>query len=418
MFGFGIHNGSDDEMQGADRGPTAWLTGYNSCDKSNPAEGAAAARLAAKEFAAPAKAYDTNSGGDKTEFGDLIANGVDFDQGVKKGVVQTGNYLAVSGRKMMLLFLFSMIGSVSADACSTPCASGTCGSLNEYLSCFDFTELNCDCTGCCSMPPPSMPPPLQHHAPSAPPIKKAKVAAALGLTAMAGKKIMDKVPDELTCSASDVPLCEEIEELKAENDELKAENDELKLKVESLENDVAALKLFVGMMPPAAPLPPNPPNPPSTPLAFYDEFPGAEESWDGTSNVTCCGSLGCMLGGYEVLGSGAAVEKTFETLAAHTQLRVIFNFIKIDSWDYEHAYLYIDDELAWQSDALYPSEGDQICGRSTSAASADFNDKLIPVDVTVVHISNTATLRVTTNLNSPATDESWGIQDVHVLLIV
>jgi len=293
MFGFGIHNGSDDVMQGADRGPTAWLTGYNSCDKSNPTEGGAAARVAAKEFAAPAKAYDTDSGGDKTEFGDLLANGVDVDQGVKKAFVQTGNSLAVCGRKMMLMFLFSMIGSVSADACSTPCASGTCASLKEYLSCSEFAELNCDCAGCCSMPPPSMPPPLQHHAPSAPPMKKTKVAAAL-LTAVAGKKLMDKVPDDLTCSESEVSMCEEIESLETENIELKLKVDvlesqdveqgvmiaqleskvteqnatiaELKLEAELLANNVAALKRFVGMMPPAAPPPRSPPpSPPAAP---------------------------------------------------------------------------------------------------------------------------------------------------------
>jgi len=120
-----------------------------------------------------------------------------------------------------------------------------------------------------------------------------------------------------------------------------------------------------------------------------------------------------MLGGYEVLGSGAAVEKTFETLAEHTQLRVTFDFIKIDSWDSEYAYLYIDDELAWQSDALRFGEG-QICGQDDGAARYEL---VQGVDVTVAHISNTATLRVTTNLNSVASDESWGIQYVHVLLI-
>jgi len=291
MFGFGVRdltNGSADKMQGADTKPTEMMfMGNEKCDEVQPAEEGAAARVAAKEFAAPAKEHDTDSGGDKTEFGDLIVNGIDFDQGVKKGVVQTGISLVVSGRKMMLMFLFSMIGSVSADACSTPCASGTCASLRDFLSCSEFAELNCDCVGCCSMPPPSMPPPFQHHAPSAPPIKKAKVAAALGLTAVAGKKIMDKVPDDLTCSESEVPMCEEIESLEAENMELKVKVDvleiqaadqgititeqgnmivslnatiaELESKAELLEKDVAALKRFVGMMPPAAPPPPSPP---------------------------------------------------------------------------------------------------------------------------------------------------------------
>jgi len=327
---FGIRdqvNWSADEMHEADRKPTAWLTGYKTCNKSNPAEGGAAARVAAKDSAAPAKAYETDLVGDKTEFGDQIANGMDFDQDTEKGVVQSSDSLAVCGRKMMLLFLVTMIGSVSADACSNPCASGTCASLNEYLSCSDFTELNCDCVGCCSMPPPSMPPPVQHHAPSArppPEIQKTKVAAAL-LTAVAGKKILDKVPDDLTCSASEVPMCDEIESLVAENNEqgvaiagqnttiaeqgdmIAEQGDtiaglelkvveqnatiaELESKAGLLENEVAALKRFVGMVPPAAPPPPSPPSlppisppvaPPSSPPSIPPSAPPPSGCADG-----------------------------------------------------------------------------------------------------------------------------------------
>jgi len=291
---------------------TAWLMGYKTCDEVNPAEGGAAARLAAKDSAAPAKAYDTNSGVDKTEFGDLIVKGINFDQGIKHGVVQSSHSLAFSGRQMMLLFLVTMIGSVSADACGNPCASGTCGSLQDYLSCSDFTELNCDCAGCCSMPPPSMPPPLQHHAPSAPP-PKMKVAAAI-LTAVAGKKLMDKVPDELTCSESEVPMCEEIESLETENNELKLKVDaletqavdqgvtiaELELKAELLEADVASLKRFVGMMPPAAPPPPPPSLPPASPPAAP---PPSSPPYDETIAVACCSDACSTVCGKSVTSS-------------------------------------------------------------------------------------------------------------------
>jgi len=120
-----------------------------------------------------------------------------------------------------------------------------------------------------------------------------------------------------------------------------------------------------------------------------------------------------MLGGYGVLGSGAAVEKTFEMLSAHTQVRVTFNFIKIDSWDPgENAFLYIDNVLVWQSGDFYMT-GTGECGDLFSGRG----DALVYVNVAVAHTADTATLRVTTNLNQAASDESWGIQDVHVLLI-
>ena len=46
-----------------------------------------------------------------------------------------------------------------------------------------------------------------------------------------------------------------------------------------------------------------------------------------------------MLGGYNVLGNGAYLEKKFDLSGAppHGQVRVELDFIKIDSWDNEDA---------------------------------------------------------------------------------
>jgi len=188
--------------------------------------------------------------------------------------------------------------------------------------------------------------------------KVAAVAAAL----LTGKTLMEKVPDELlTCSGSEVPMCDEIESLEAENNELKVKVDvleiqdveqgvtlveqgdtiagleskaseqiimiaeleakvgeqnttiavqgetiaaqgvmiveqnatmaEFKLKAASLESDVASLKRFVGMMPPAAPPPtsppgppPEPPPPPGPPPAVPPQAPLPPGSWDVFAN--------------------------------------------------------------------------------------------------------------------------------------
>ena len=144
--------------------------------------------------------------------------------------------------------------------------------------------------------------------------------------------------------------------------------------------------------------------------SFYDAFPGAEDSWTGTNTVTCCGSLGCMLGGYSVLGAGAEVEKKFEPLATHTQVRVTFDFVKIDTWDGEVAYMYIDDELVWNSGQLWYHNGEHSCGNS-------WFEEVIRVDVAAAHTAETATVKITTNIDSGAADESWGIQAVQVMTL-
>ena len=95
-----------------------------------------------------------------------------------------------------------------------------------------------------------------------------------------------------------------------------------------------------------------PPLAPSTtwPLVANDTWPGAT-GWSSNRalTVTTCGSLGAMLGGYNVFGSGAYVEKTFDLSGAppHSVVRVELDFHKIDSWDNEWARLYLDGTQVW-----------------------------------------------------------------------
>jgi hypothetical protein len=54
--------------------------------------------------------------------------------------------------------------------------------------------------------------------------------------------------------------------------------------------------------------------------------------------VTNCGGIP-VLGGFGNFGANAKVTKTFDNLAAHFKLKVKMVFLKIDSWDNEHASL-------------------------------------------------------------------------------
>lgn len=80
------------------------------------------------------------------------------------------------------------------------------------------------------------------------------------------------------------------------------------------------------------PSPPHPPSPPGVwePPSYADRWPGAA-GWSGPSGMTVCGRLGAMLGGYETLGQGDAVEKTFHNLPPHRSLRITAAFTRVDA---------------------------------------------------------------------------------------
>ena len=54
-----------------------------------------------------------------------------------------------------------------------------------------------------------------------------------------------------------------------------------------------------------------------------------------------------MFGGFNVFGTGAKITKKFNNLPTHNTIIVRVQFWKIDSWDNEIAYLYLDDVIIW-----------------------------------------------------------------------
>ena len=168
-------------------------------------------------------------------------------------------------------------------------------------------------------------------------------------------------------------------------------------------------------LPPQLPPPPPPMTPPSKPplisLVFHDSWPGATR-W--TSNfhpltVSSCGSLGTMLGGSGVFGSGY-VEKIFDlsSTPAHDFVRIELNFFKIDSWDAEPARLYLNGELAWSRTFFWQEGGTNGCGRSA------YGDQAVAVSGQIASSTNQLVLRMTVELDEGASNEAWGIQDVRV----
>lgn len=131
----------------------------------------------------------------------------------------------------------------------------------------------------------------------------------------------------------------------------------------------------------------------------------------GTTSFTSCGKYK-ILGGYNIL-STENITKSFASLPSHTSVIIQFDFFKIDSWDDEYFYLYVDTnqilsrQYAWTSSAAFG----QICG------SAGYNENIDTISETIAHTASTLQILFATNLDSLPSDESYGLQNFKVFLV-
>ena len=124
--------------------------------------------------------------------------------------------------------------------------------------------------------------------------------------------------------------------------------------------------------------------------------------------TSTCGSLGTILGGYNVLGRGQYVEKAFDLATfPHDVLEVWLTFIKVDSWESDkEARMLVDGVVAW-THSFTPSEGKQICGNGG-------HEVVEHVHVKQDHTADLVTIRVDTTLNEPVTNEAYAVDNVRV----
>jgi len=161
-----------------------------------------------------------------------------------------------------------------------------------------------------------------------------------------------------------------------------------------------------------------------TRVAHEDFDSGATSGWSyngsALSTITTCGGFGHILGGYNVLAAGAALKSyTWAPVIAHTQARLDLEFVQIDSWDSENAYINFTEPSVnpdpstgayWHGKNLSPSGGTETCG----ATNPGWVENLIPVTITIGHTTQEAVVRGYTDLSSAPNDESWGLDDVEV----
>ena len=146
----------------------------------------------------------------------------------------------------------------------------------------------------------------------------------------------------------------------------------------------------------------SPTHPPKLTWDFAD---GNMHGWSCRA-VTECGHYGKVCGGYgAVAGGGAEITKTITNLVAgwyHLSL----DFLKLDSWDNEHGYVYVNGHQCWSKSFNY-NEGGNACG------DAQYGEVSTHVTCNIlIDSSKTLEVRVTSNLNEHPHNEAMGIRNV------
>lgn len=78
-----------------------------------------------------------------------------------------------------------------------------------------------------------------------------------------------------------------------------------------------------------------------------------------------------------------------------------FFYRRIDSWDNEDAFIFIDDQLVWSRKFRYNEGEAQKCGQG-----GDWKEMVLNLDLNVKHTGPTAVVVITSNLNEAADNVS------------
>jgi hypothetical protein len=143
-----------------------------------------------------------------------------------------------------------------------------------------------------------------------------------------------------------------------------------------------------------------------------EDFSTAATGWTDSRRDTsssCFTDWGAMLGGYQLFGSGATTSKTYTFLGiTHSNVRVSLDYFVIDSWDDEDARVSVDGVYIFND--AFTMGGSNTCG----GIWADRG--LQSVLGTPAHTLNTMTLTITSTLSQGASDESFGVDNVLVMI--
>lgn len=94
-------------------------------------------------------------------------------------------------------------------------------------------------------------------------------------------------------------------------------------------------------------------------------------------------------------------------MPGHYRIKVKLTFVKMDSWDNEHAYIEVDGKKIWDRTLHYNNDGyhHPICGFT------GYRDLFIGVEAEGGHSDDELDIKISSTLNEDAANESWGVRD-------
>ncbi len=155
---------------------------------------------------------------------------------------------------------------------------------------------------------------------------------------------------------------------------------------------------------------------PAGPAQFYcengwtrlsvDSFEGTAGGWT-PAQLAPCGGYGNQLGGANIAGIGAVYSQAYGIMPAHTQARVMGSYFAIDTWDGEKGWVKVDSAITW-SQAFTQITTNNQCGAVAFGEQAGYFQPVVP------HSGSKMTVQLGSDLNEPASNEAFSVDNVSV----
>ncbi|CAD8119230.1 unnamed protein product [Paramecium primaurelia] len=112
-----------------------------------------------------------------------------------------------------------------------------------------------------------------------------------------------------------------------------------------------------------------------------------------------------LFGGYEVFGNNTMITKLI-SLPPHYAIMITVEFWKMDSWDDEYFYIYVDQQLIFSKMYGSSATNPNLCGSRTGQV---WREEISQISVTQNHNFKSLFILMTSNLKGKQ-DEWWGIR--------
>jgi len=107
------------------------------------------------------------------------------------------------------------------------------------------------------------------------------------------------------------------------------------------------------------------------------------------------------------------LEKTFEALPGHQDVRIQAKYHMFDNWNGEYGYLKVDNNIVWTLNGKTPTHENAFNFGGLATADPKYNAL---IDVTLSHSGKSVKLEFGSSLNQEPCEASYGIDDVVIFV--